>query len=306
MQKLLVIVGPTAVGKTALALHLSKVLDGELLSADSRQVYKGMDIVTGKDLPKDGTKIWLTDLANPRDEFSVSQWRKDAMGVLGELRERGKLPIVVGGTGFYIKALLDGIETINIPRNEKLRATLINKTAEGLYEILASLDAVRVANMNQSDRRNPRRLVRAIEVAKWKLGVRELRDVGVIRNRENNVLQIGLGAPLEVLKQRIEKRVGKMMKEGAFEEIKRLVEAGVPWDAQSMTGIGYQKFRDYFTGKITLSKVKEKWVQADLQYAKRQMTWFKKDKCIKWFDITKPGWQKKVEKMASNWYNIPE
>lgn len=302
-NNLLIICGPTAVGKTALALHLSKVLDGELLSADSRQVYKGMDIVTGKDLPKDGTKIWLTDLVDPREEFSVSQWRKAAVGVMRDVWGRKKLPIVVGGTGFYIKALLDGIETIDIPRNKKLRTTLINQSASELYEILARLDSVRAANMNQSDKKNPRRLIRAIELARWKLemgGGKLDKEVG---GGKYNILWIGLMAPWDVLRQRIEKRVKGLIEDGALDEVKKLVEAGVAWDAQSMTGIGYQKFRNYFDGKISLEEVWEKWVQADLRYAKRQMTWFKKDKRIQWFDITTPGWEEKVEKLIQNWYN---
>ncbi len=305
MKKLLVICGPTAVGKTALALHLGKVFNGELLSADSRQVYRGMDIVTGKDLPKDGTKIWLVDLVEPTDDFSVSRWRKAAMGVMGELGERKKLPIVVGGTGFYIKALLDGIETINVPRNVKLRSTLSSKTPDELFAILAHLDSVRASRMNQSDRQNPRRLVRAIEIARWQ---RENGGVGRLGGIDRDasadeVLFIGLKAPWDVLRQRIEKRVEKLMQEGALEEVKRLVDSSVLWTAQSMTGIGYHKFRDYFTGKVTLDEVKEKWVQADLQYAKRQMTWFKRDNLIRWFDITKPGWQKNVEKQVLAWYN---
>lgn len=313
-NKLLVICGPTAVGKTALALHLSKVLDGELLSADSRQVYKGMDIVTGKDLPEDGTKIWLTDLVKPNEEFSVSQWREAAVRVIEaclpagrDVGGRKKLPIVVGGTGFYIKALLEGIETIDIPRNEKLRVTLIGKRAEALYDILARLDPMRAASMNQSDRRNPRRLVRAIEVVRWKLEMATpatlARSAGGRGSANIDTLIIGLTAPNDILRERIEKRIDKMLKNGAENEVVAMLEQGAGWDSQSMSGVGYRQWRPYFEHKATKEEIVRRWKTDEWRYAKRQMTWFKKDKRIKWFNITTPGWEEKVEKLVQNWYN---
>ncbi|MAG59581.1 tRNA (adenosine(37)-N6)-dimethylallyltransferase MiaA [Candidatus Woesebacteria bacterium] len=298
MNKILVIVGPTAVGKTALALALAKKFDGELLSADSRQVYKGMDIVTGKDLPKDGTKIWLTDLVDPKEEFSVSQWRKEAMKVLKSVWDKKRLPIVVGGTGLYIRALLDGIGTIDIPPNKSLRDHLSGKTPQELFDILASVDNLRAAGMNQSDRKNPRRLLRAIEISHWEQDKSKGRDKG---NNQWDIFMIGLKT--DELGKSIEKRVKGLVEEGALDEVKRLIKGGTHWDAQSMTGIGYRKFRDFFDGKISLEEVERQWVQADLQYAKRQMTWFKKDKRVKWFDVARSGWQKKVEKAVKNWYN---
>lgn len=319
MPKLLVICGPTATGKTALALSLAKKFHGELLSADSRQVYKGMDIATGKDLPvnaklqitnikwdgkkigfwetSDGVRIWLTDLVEPAESFSVSQWVSAAQRVVRLLWKEKKLPIVVGTAGFYIKTLLDGIETLNIPPSLKLRAELSGKNTEELFEMLGWLDSFRAAGMNKSDRKNPRRLVRAIEVA---LG-RSSRPA-VSKKFDADILAIGLTAPREVLCKRIDERVDERLKQGALDEVKRLLAEGVSWDKESMTGTGYRQLRLYLEGEKTLEDAVGRWKLAEHQDGKKQMTWFKRDERIKWFDITELKWQVQVEKLVDNWY----
>src|SRR3990172_2929291 len=199
MKKLLVICGPTATGKTSLALQLANLLAsgpkgsgpvGELVSADSRQVYRGMDIGTGKDLPKkarfkitdlrfkdntigyyeiEGVRIWGYDLVEPTEEFSVSKYIETAGYVIDDIWRRGKLPILVGGTGLYIKGVVDGISTANIPKSLSLRMQYKEKSVDELGEILGSIDPFKLASMNASDRKNPRRLVRAIEVSSTKV-----------------------------------------------------------------------------------------------------------------------------------------
>ena len=185
-DKILVICGPTATGKTRFGLDLAKKLNGEIVSADSRQVYTGRNIVTGKDLPKNiqcsvsniqwrdrylkyyeigGIKIWLYDIVEQGEEFSVALWRECAQLVIEDIRQRGGLPIVVGGTGLYIKSLTQNLADISVSRNLKLRQELQGKNVNYLFNYLKQRDPVRAQNLNESDRRNPRRLVRAIEIA---------------------------------------------------------------------------------------------------------------------------------------------
>lgn len=329
MRKLLIICGPTATGKTALALFLAKKFHGDILSADSRQVYKGMDIVTGKDLPIDakrktlafakasasrqngkisywearsGVRIWLVDLVEPAESFSVSQWVRAAQKVIRNLWKGKKLPIVVGATGFYIKALLDGIETIDVPPNEKLRKKLRNRKTEELLEMLRKVDYQRVTSLNESDRKNPRRLIRAIEVAFWQ----KRHKLPNRKKLKADILMVGLTAPRDILYKRIDERVEERLKQGALDEVGKLLARRISWDNESMTGTGYRQLKPYFNGRITLNEAIERWKIAEHQDIKKQMTWFKKDKGIRWFDITKSNWRTDVEKLVGNWYTRNE
>ena len=327
MKKLLVICGPTAVGKTKLGLRLAKKFRGELISADSRQVYRGMDIGTGKDLSKnskfqnsktpdiggfylvDGIKIWGYDLVDPKKEFSVAQYVKIAREIIKSIWRRKKLAVLVGGTGLYIKGVVDGIETAKIPPNIVLRKSLENKKVSELFEILATFDPVKAASLNYSDRNNPRRLIRAIEIANSKLPPSpRLRRASKTKNIEeekllaDDALFIGLVLPSKVLNVRIDKRVDTRMRQGFENEVCTLLETGVSWSAQSMTSLGYRQWKDYVEGVAKKDKVVEKWKQEERKYAKRQVTWFKKDKRIKWFNVAKKNWEKDVEKLAKEWY----
>jgi tRNA dimethylallyltransferase len=312
MEKLLVVCGPTATGKTALALFLAKRLDGELVSADSKQVYKGLDIGTGKDVPAgarkdgyyeyEGVKIWGYDLVSARGGYSVSKYVAFARGKIGKIQKEGKLPILVGGTGLYIKAIVDGIATVKIPRNDALRKNLVEKGVEDLFNILAQLDPIKAGSLNTSDRKNPRRLIRAIEIATVKLESRgkkfEERTKGY-----DSVLFIGLSAPKEIIFQKIDARVVARLEAGLEDEIKRLLDSGVNWEDQSMSSLGYRQWRGYFEGKMTREEAIEQWIQEEKKYAKRQTTWFKKDARINWHDTTKRDWQKKVERLVNKWYS---
>ncbi|MBX4205672.1 tRNA (adenosine(37)-N6)-dimethylallyltransferase MiaA [Candidatus Microgenomates bacterium] len=315
MNKLLIVCGPTGTGKTDLALKLAKKFDGEIISADSRQVYRGLDIGTGKDLPKDskigfsdpimgarynvsGINIWGYDLIGPKDIFSVGQYVEIADEIIGNILDRGKLPILVGGTGFYIKAVVDGIATAKIPQNKNIRKTLEGKNITELFDILAQFDPIRAANMNQSDRNNPRRLMRSIEIAQQGIRVDELKT----QVNKYECLFIGLQASKEAMETKVESRVQNRIEMGIEEEIKKLILLGVNWNDQSMTSLGYAQWRDYFENRKTKQEVKEEWVRDEMKYIKKQMVWFKKENRINWFNVMEGNLQKKVEKLVQKWY----
>lgn len=331
MNKLITIVGPTATGKTALGIKLAKKFGGEIVSADSRQVYKGMDIGTGKDLPInskpqntkykildtkykskehwfgyylfDKVPVWLLDIVKPDYRFSVADYVRCADLVIKDIWQRKKMPILVGGTGFYIKALIDGIETIGVKPDKKLREKLRNLEIEKLREILKRTCPERMRRMNESDRRNPRRLIRAIEIT-------QSRSFKTINHKPLiiNHLFIGLTAPNKILYERIDKRVEKRVKQGIVHEIESLLKKGYSWE-NSVLGetIGYKEWKQYFETLNTKYQILDtkdiiqKWKYNEHAYARRQMTWFKKNKRIIWFNITLRGFEKKVEKKVKNW-----
>ncbi len=324
MGKLLVICGPTATGKTELALTLAKKFGGEIVSADSRQVYKGMDIGTGKDLPEnskfeirklgptsssklggvyevDGVPIWGYDLVDPKDEFSVAHYVKIAQRILKSIWKRGHLPILVGGTGLYIKGIVDGIPTATVPKNASLRSSLKTKNVEELFETLAYLDPLKAASMNSSDKKNPRRLVRAIEVSMWN-STQKSNSVAKRKKMNTETLFIGLVAPLNVISKKIYLRIEKRISEGLEKEISKLLSEGITWDDQSMATLGYRQWKEYLVGGKTKKEVVQQWFTDEKNYAKRQLTWFKKDKRINWFDITSENYYEKIEKLVRNWY----
>jgi len=310
MKKLLVICGPTATGKTSLAIKLAKKFssrgrpafgwNGELISADSRQVYQGMDIGTGKDHPKT-IKIHLIDVVKPNEEFSVAHYYRLAWKEIRRIWKKGKLPILVGGTGFYIRAVVDGIETSGIPRNLEVRAKAKGWSKEKLFGYLTKLDPEKAASMNWSDKNNPRRLIRAIEVAIFR---RESSSWQPPKHQKPDSLFIGLTAPYKTLYQRIDERVEKRIKQGVEKEIKRLLGQGYTWEASALgETMGYQEWQPFFEGRKSKEETIQRWKFDEHGYARRQMVWFKKNKRINWFEITKPGFEKKVVRLVKKWYS---
>jgi len=317
----LVICGPTATGKTSLSIRLAKKFNGEIISADSRQVYKGMDIGTGKDLPVgakikypwfgkygyyevQGIKIWGYDLADPRHEYSVAKYVKFADRIIADIVKRGKTPILTGGTGLYIRAITDPIPTVHIPRDNGLRKNLEDRSASELFEILATMDPIRAGEMNASDKKNPRRLARAIEVATWRIDNTGNEQKIEKKKRNFDVLTVGLNAPMKILEERIKFRVAERVEKGIVTEVKKLLKSQVTWDTQAMSSMGYGEWRDYIEGGIGEEHIIREWQREEIKYAGRQMTWFKKDKRIKWFDITDKSFAGKVEKLIKKWHNM--
>lgn len=318
MNKILVICGHTATGKTSLALRLSKKFNGEIISADSRQVYKGMDIGTGKDIPSafklklsnfdssisfytdNKTYIWGYDLVNFWEEFSVSKYVEVVKKILANVYLRKKLPILVGGTGFYIKAVIDGFDTLHVPKDESLRLSLRNKGARELYEILKSKDFDKAFLLNESDRKNPRRLIRAIEVVDWKS---RKGSFGNDKTIKYNSLFIGLYLPKDKLNKVIEKRVTERLKMGFESEVNKLVSQGFNLSLQSSLSIGYSQWLKFVRGEISREQAIQEWMSQEKSYSKRQMMWFKKDKRIKWFNVSNPKYISKVEELIRKWHN---
>lgn len=295
MQKLLVIVGPTATGKTALSIQLAKKFGGEIISADSRQVYEGMDIGTGKRF-SDEVDIWGYDLAKPTEEFSVSHYQTFAREKIDEIASRKKLPLLVGGTGLYIRAAVDGIETANVPQDAALRERLHDFSVSQLILELENADPEKLARMNESDRNNPRRLIRAIEIA----------QSTVLPMKEKSLydtLFIGLTAPLEVLYKRVEENIAERIASGVFEEVEKLLSSGVSFESQSMTSLGYRQLKDYFEGKSTKDEAIAEWKLQEKKYVKRQITWFKQDSRVNWVSIVEPNMEQKVEQYIKTWEN---
>ncbi len=267
--KVLVILGQTATGKSDLAVKIGRRINGEIISADSRQVYKGLDIGTGKISKKDmrGVPHHLLDVASPKKKFSVAQYQKLAEEKITELLKRGKVPIICGGTGFYIDAITKGIILPEVPPNEKLRRTLEKKSNDELIKILKRVDPRRAKTV---DVNNKVRLVRAIEIAK------ALGKVPMIKEApaKYKFVKIGLYLPPNKLKIKVEKRVKGMFKDGLLKEIKALKKTGL--SDKRLRELGFEYFQP----------TEEKVINETIKYAKRQMTWFKRDKKIKWIDAS--------------------
>ncbi|KKT25191.1 MAG: tRNA dimethylallyltransferase [Candidatus Nomurabacteria bacterium GW2011_GWF2_43_8] len=270
MQKVCVILGQTATGKSDLAVKIAKKLGGEVISADSRQVYKGLNISTWKITQKEmrGIPHHLLDMANPRRVFTVAEYQKLAIYAIAEIIKRGKIPIICGGTGFYIDAITKGTIFPEVPPNIKLRKELTIKSAIALFKVLKKLDAKRAKNI---DSQNKVRLIRAIEIVKALGKVPHLTE----KKPDYKFIKIGLYLPEKLLKKKNEQRVKKMFRAGLLGEIKKLKRAGVSDKRLKEFGFGYDK------------PTPEKVIKETLKYAKRQMTWFKRDKEIKWFDASK-------------------
>lgn len=320
-KKLLVIVGSTATGKTDLAIKIANKVGGELISADSRQVYKFMDIGTGKDLPKGvkfirpfflgagyymigGVRVWGYDLVDPRKPFSVSKYQKIAKNIVRDVWRRKKLPVLVGGTGLYIKSVLEEMETVVIPKNENFRKNIEKNTVDELYNQLANLDPMKAGKMNSSDRKNPRRLVRGIEIAMWEIGHKGKRKKNNTFLEGLSVLKIGLKIPQRKLKEKIGERVLSRVKEGFDEEVKKLLRKKIPKASQAFDSIGYKQWKKYLEGKYTKEEAIEIWKKEEEKYSKRQATWLKKEINVNWYNPTVKKYPENVEKKVLSWYKI--
>lgn len=289
LQKLVVILGPTASGKTSWSLQLAKKFNGEIVSADSRQVFKKMDIGTAK-VP--GEWKWnglyrtyvvediphhLIDFLDPGKSFTLTQFRDRAVKHIKLAHKHKKLPMLVGGTGLYIQSLVDNYIIPKVPPNKKLRKSLEEKSLPELHELLKQMDPVAAENI---DAKNGRRLVRALEVciftgvpfSSQKLKGEQLFDV----------LLIGIDVPRELLYKRIEMRVDDMIEQGLVKEIKSLVKQKYSWELPSMNGVGYKEMKKFVENEWSLKESVELLKKNTRRLARKQLTWFRRDKRIKW------------------------
>ncbi len=284
--KLLVILGPTATGKSDLAVKLALKYKGEVISADSRQVYKGLNIGAGKITKKEMKNVhhWGLDIISPQKNFTVVDWKKLAEEKIKIILKRHKLPIICGGTGFYIQSIVDDIVLPEVSPDKTLRKKLQTKTLAELQNILKKLDSKRFESI---DTKNPVRLIRAIEIA-TKLGSVPKLDE---QKSPYEFLQIGLKP--ENLKEKIHKRLLSRLKMGMVLEAQNLHKKGLSWKRMRQLGLEYRFLANYLNKKISKEEFIAKLEKEIFQYSKRQMTWFKRDKRIKWF---KPKETKKIER----------
>ena len=303
MQRMITILGPTASGKTPVAAQLAAEIGGEIISADSRQVYRRMDIGTGKDLADYGEVPYhLIDICEPGTKYNLFQYQQDFFDVYQDIQSRGAVPILCGGTGLYIEAVLKGYKLSPVPQNPELRNSLEGKTLEELTKMLVELKAQNGSNMhNKTDVDSCQRAVRAIEIETYNLEhpvpLRELPPVDSIL--------IGIDIDRELRRQKITRRLKARLDEGMIDEVKRLLDEGIPADDLIYYGLEYKFVTEYLIGKCTYDEMFTRLEIAIHQFAKRQMTWFRgmerRGFKINWIDATLPMEEKVAQiKKISN------
>ncbi len=288
-KKLLFVVGPTAVGKTDTAIHLAKTLNGEIISADSMQIYRYMNIGTAKPTleEQEGIPHYLLDCVNPNESFSVAEFQKQAKEIIDDITSRGKLPIIAGGTGLYVNSLLYEMDFTSTISNWDLRNQLEEEAKvqgnEYLHNKLREIDPQAAERIHPN---NVVRVIRAIEVNHE--GGENMgdfrRDVKI--NSDYDCVLLGLTRDREELYNRVNLRVDIMIQQGLIEEVKKLMEMGYSEDLVAFKGLGYKEIISYLKGESTLDEAIEILKRDTRRYAKRQLTWFKRYDMIKWYNLT--------------------
>ena len=284
----IVIAGPTASGKTSLSIELAKKINGEIVSSDSMQIYKDMNIGSAKPTKEEmqGIKHYLIDEVLPTERFSVAEYKKRAEKAIDEILQKGKVPIVVGGTGLYINSLVYGIEYNEIEYDAKYRQNLteISKTEEGLQKLYNEAKKIDEKAMEKISKKDTKRIIRILEI--WKATGKTKTELEK-ESRKNEVKYdyrvFGITMERSILYERINKRVDIMVESGLIEEVKNLIKK-YPTFPTAMQAIGYKEIVEYLEGKLTKEEAIDKIKQESRRYAKRQMTWFNKTKDLKWID----------------------
>jgi tRNA dimethylallyltransferase len=317
MKKVLTITGQTATGKTNLASEIAKKIDGEIVSFDSRQAYKYLDIISGKDFDsntpeyktikvKDGNKklptfmvngipVWLYDIFDPHERIDLSIYFELAEAVIEDIYKRKKFPILVGGTIFYLKAFFEGIDTLGIEVDTSLRSELSVLSVIDLQNILKSLNKSRFEMMNHSDSLNPRRLIRAIEVEKNTISLPKQ------HGSRYDLLTIALIGTKEDLTYKIKQRVQNRIENGAVDEINMLLQRGYTYTDPCFTGNGYQHFAKGYQEKKTLSEIVDLWEKGEIEHTRKQLVFLKKMKNVFVFDPEDKLLVEKVTQLLYKW-----
>lgn len=277
-NRVIAVVGATASGKTSYAIELAKKINGEIISADSRLVYKGMDIGTAKPTIDEMQEIphYMVDVVEPEYNYSVGLYVKEAKKHITDIISRGKVPIVVGGTGLYFRVLLENYDLPDVKPDYELRKELSSYSYEELLEILTKLDEKAANSVEKNDKK---KLIRYIEIIK--LAGKPLDLVRGVKEKEFNVEWVGLNFPREILYDRINKRVDLMIEQGLIDETKKLLQKHGRISNITDT-IGYREVLSYLDGELSLDEAKDKLKQNTRNYAKRQLTWFRKNEQINW------------------------
>ncbi|EJQ98029.1 tRNA dimethylallyltransferase [Bacillus mycoides] len=287
-EKVAVIIGPTAVGKTKLSIDLAKALNGEIISGDSMQIYRTMDIGTAKVTTDemDGIPHYMIDIKDPEDSFSVAEFQERVRKCIREITERGKLPIIVGGTGLYIQSVLFDYqftdEAGDATYREQMEKLALERGVEYIHKKLQEVDPESAERIHAN---NVRRVIRALEI----FHTTGEKMSNQLEKQENELLYdvslIGLTMDREMLYDRINLRVNLMIEQGLLEEVKGLHERGVR-DCQSIQAIGYKEIYDYFENRVSLEEAVSQLKTNSRRYAKRQLTWFRNKMDVAWFDVT--------------------
>ena len=304
-MKIIIVTGQTATGKTKLALEYAKKYNGELINSDSRQIYRYLDIITGKDKQLlEKVKVWLYDIVNPDEYFSSFDFVKLAIPIIKKIFSKGKTPIIVGGTYFYLYHLLYNVDTENIIPDWKLRNKLENKSVKELQTILAKHSPQLIKQLNQSELNNPQRLIRKIEILSFraKRQVLQPRELKILLQQSKNQKKIILNKKLGInnlhldiiglkfedrvsLQRSIKARVGKRLRLGAVAEVSKLLNMGYSDSDPGLKTIGYQQLILHLKGVLDIDTAIQQWINKEIQYAKRQTTFMKKDKNITWRNV---------------------
>ena len=307
-ENLFIRVGPTGIGKTNLSIELAKALNGEIISADSMQIYKYMDIGTAK-VSKDemkGVPHYLVDIVNPDEDFTVSNYKENAKKIISEINLKGKLPIVVGGTGLYINSLIYDLNFTKVTSDNKLRDRLEDigneYGNEFLHNKLKNIDKISAEKINKNDRK---RVIRAIEIYKITGKPMSTHNKDFRKpNNEYNETIIGLNMDRAKLYEKINHRVDLMINDGLIDEVKFLLNMGYNKNLVSMQGIGYKEIIMYLEGNISLEESIQIIKKGSRNYAKRQLTWFRRNKQIHWVNIDDySDFNILVEELAYNFKN---
>ncbi len=282
--KVVVIVGPTASGKTAVSIELAKKINGEIISADSMQIYKYMDIGTAKPTLDEmqGIKHYMLDVVMPDETFNVAKYKSMAESAIEEILKKGKVPIIVGGTGLYVNTLVDGIEFADVPGDEEYRNELIEKGyREGAMSIYKELEKVDSESAKKIDPNNIRRVARALEIYKVTGKTKTQLDIESRKEVKYDYRLFGMEWDRETLYNRIDLRVDKMIEAGLIDEVRNVTEK-FKISNTAVQGLGYKEVIEFLNGNISYEEMIEKLKLETRHYAKRQLTWFRRDKRIKW------------------------